>query len=323
MGAVLIGGRIREVSPMPYSAVHRQANPYAWRGLRFWLGELIAWQRKRFIVLSLFFLLLPLIRPIIGQYPCPEPDDILPCTCSLQENGVYVECSEATSSDEIFFAFNNAVWPVTDLAHFQLANNHDVKEIPERMFGDVSFEVIETFDCGIRSIHPSALLPSIDRLKLISMSEGALEQFPWDYVRNCTQLTTIDVTFNSITVLPPVQSKSLEVLGLVANYIPTLETGSYMPKLKFLSFCVSPYTRIDLGNNPISELAEGTFRPIFEILTQGDGSIVLGTSVVCDCTIAWLVLNPGFLGIIEAYCADGGPPIQELNPGDFADCNAM
>ncbi|CAG0889356.1 unnamed protein product [Darwinula stevensoni] len=319
--------------------------------------------KKRFIVLSLFCLLLPSIRPTTGQYPCPEPEDISPCTCFTNEEGVHAECYQATSSQDIFFAFNDAVWPVTNLTSFNLGHNYDVEEFSERIFGDISFEEITGVWSVVRSIHPSALLPSKDRLKRITMVRGALEQFPWDYMQHFTQLTSLEFQYNRLTGLPPVQSDSLEFidqnqvsdiqpgffLGLtsleeISCYPcplgPTLRNGTLAfdsPYLEYVEFPVSgissleshaitglrPDTIVELSGNPISELTEGTFRPMLEILSQGDGSISLGSHIVCDCTIAWLVLNPNFHGSIIASCADGGLPIQELNPEDFADCNVM
>ncbi|CAG0893881.1 unnamed protein product [Darwinula stevensoni] len=43
-----------------------------------------------------------------------------------------------------------------------------------------------------------------------------------------------------------------------------------------------PDTRISLGGSLISELAEGTFRPMLEILSQGEGSISV-SSEIFDC----------------------------------------
>ncbi|CAG0893880.1 unnamed protein product [Darwinula stevensoni] len=148
--------------------------------------------QTRFIVPSLFCLLLPSIGPTTGQYPCPNPEDISPCACSAREDKVYVSCFNATSSDDIFSAFNNAVWPVTNLTGFHLEHNFDVHEISERMFGDISFEGIGTDWCGVVSVRPSALMPSKDRLEYISMNRGVLEQFPWDYMQHATKLVAID-----------------------------------------------------------------------------------------------------------------------------------
>ena len=51
-----------------------------------------------------------------GQGPCPEPDVIIPCTCSYDESEIRaaVDCSEATSSEDIFSVFNDVSWPFLD-----------------------------------------------------------------------------------------------------------------------------------------------------------------------------------------------------------------
>ncbi|CAG0896128.1 unnamed protein product [Darwinula stevensoni] len=200
--------------------------------------------QKRFVVPSLFCLLLPSIRPTTGQYPCPNPEDISPCACSALEDKVYVSCFNTTSSDDIFSAFNNAFWPVTNLTGFHLGHNFDVHEISERMFGDISFEGIGTDWCGVVSVRPSALMPSKDRLEYISMNRGVLEQFPWDYMQHFTKLVAIDFKYNWLTVLPPVQSTSLERLVLAGNPITTLEAGSFMPNLKDINLCEFPLLMI-------------------------------------------------------------------------------
>ncbi|CAG0902816.1 unnamed protein product [Darwinula stevensoni] len=73
---------------------------------------------------------------------------------------------------------------------------------------------------------------------------------------------------------------------------------------------------IDLSENEISVLREEPFRPILEKIREID---LNDNPVVCDCTMAWIVLNPEFLAKVKGSCTDG-TDFQDLDPIDFQNC---
>ena len=74
-------------------------------------------------------------------FTCPDPEDILPCTCTYNENyrDTYIYCDDATSESEIEEAFL-APFPVKDLYRFFLRDNEDIRELTHSLFNGVTFE---------------------------------------------------------------------------------------------------------------------------------------------------------------------------------------
>ncbi|CAG0900176.1 unnamed protein product [Darwinula stevensoni] len=273
------------------------------------------------LTLPVFLLLASSLRTT-GQSPCPDPVDILPCSC-IQESDtgdVIVDCSRAASSDEIYSAFNDAFWPFTELKRFKLEDNTGVRDFPEGLFGDVSFERIHLSRTTIGSLHPGAILSSKDRLSLLGITYSALVDFPWDVLPQLTNLSQLNLSNNSLTVLPQSQSSSLQYLMIENNQVAEIQAGSSLPNLNILMLSIGPNSRVILADNRISELTEAAFRPMVEPLSQGEGYIVLyGNPVDCGCSIAWWVLNPDFRSTLQGRCP-GGTSFQDLDPEDYQDC---
>ncbi|CAG0901740.1 unnamed protein product [Darwinula stevensoni] len=335
-----------------------------------------------FVLLSLSILLFSASRTR-GQSPCPDPEDILPCTCYHNGNIVNVACLDATSSEQIFSVFNDVNWLFKKLTEFWIMSTEGVRELPEGVFGDVMFQSISVSQNDFVSIHPSVLLSSKDRIQDLFFFETLLEEFPWDTFPQLTNLTEVDVIHNALTTLPSLQSASLGFLSVRSNQIHVIEAAPSLPNLRQLhlddnpiselptgffndmgkleefwcQYCsfgptlptgsfqfhserishvdlwgnsistleldaiagIQSNTRIVLRENVITELTEASFRPIVEILSQGDGEMdVYGNPVECGCSIAWLILNPDFLGRVIGACADG-TNFQDLDPNIFQD----
>ncbi|CAG0898362.1 unnamed protein product, partial [Darwinula stevensoni] len=130
--------------------------------------------------LSLLCLLTSSLPKTSGQFPCPDPEDISPCTCSYDEGRMEItaDCSAATP-DEIFSAFNDATW-FSKLTKLNVWSNEAVTVLQKGIFGDISFQYMNVYDApNLVAIRPSALLPSRDRLVDASFGFGRLRDFPW------------------------------------------------------------------------------------------------------------------------------------------------
>ncbi|CAG0891151.1 unnamed protein product [Darwinula stevensoni] len=270
------------------------------------------------------------------------------------------------------------------MTQFLLIENEAVQELPEGVFGNVTFEAIIIFYAAVATVHPSALLPSKDRLYHVQIYFSGLADFPWEVLPELTHLYYLDLRNNYLTALPPVLSPSLTTLDLGGNRITRLESNWSAPNLTVLSFDYSPMSevqhgffwslpnlqrfwciscqlgqtilngtlgfhspaldlvsleqstissleshsitgftadaRIRLSKNQISELTEESFRPMLEVLSSGDGNIDLAENPVeCRCSMAWIVLNPDFLGSVKGQCTNG-TDFQDLDPEVFQDC---
>ncbi|CAG0889568.1 unnamed protein product [Darwinula stevensoni] len=197
------------------------------------------------IVLCLLSLLLSLVPPTSGQIPCPDPEDISPCTCSYdEENGqVSADCSLANVS-EIYSAFNDVVW------EFNTWGNVAITELSGGIFGNVSFQhVFIMYSENLVTIDPSFLLAMKDTLVTVSFTSGRLEDFPWDVVPQLVVIEQISLDGNAVTTVPELQSSTLQSLWLRDNRITTLQEKWILPIFSSLA----------LGGNPFSEFSSGFF----------------------------------------------------------------
>ncbi|CAG0902846.1 unnamed protein product [Darwinula stevensoni] len=135
---------------------------------------------EKLIALSLLCLLTSSLPGTSGHFPCPDPEDISPCTCTYDEGRLEItaDCSAATPS-EIFSAFNDATW-FSKLTKLNVWSNEAVTVLQKGIFGDISFQYVNVYDApNLVAIRPSALLPSRDRLVDASFGFGRLRDFPW------------------------------------------------------------------------------------------------------------------------------------------------
>ncbi|CAG0902817.1 unnamed protein product [Darwinula stevensoni] len=256
-----------------------------------------------------------------GQSPCPDPEAIIPCVCSHNETlaTVTVDCSEATSSEEIFSAFNDADWPILNLTSFWLERNDRVEQLPEGVFGDVTFQEIEVSRTSVESIDPEALLPSKDRLERLDINNSKLKEFPFEIIAQFSILTYLSLGANELTSLSSFQSSSLETLGVAGNQL-TFFGNMSLPNLRSFLMSFSSHLNLHLRKNEIAVVNEESFRPILEVISNVTGNIDLTDNpVVCNCTMAWIVLNPAFLTKVTGSCTDG-TDFQDLDPIDFQNC---
>ncbi|CAG0890035.1 unnamed protein product [Darwinula stevensoni] len=263
------------------------------------------------------------------ESPCPGSDVIFPCNCliDLGLRSVTVDCSNAFSGDEISYAFNHGLWPSNHFTEFRMVRNEFVQELPEGVFANVSFKNIFIEHSALVSVHRTALLPSKDQLETITIADCNLEDFPWEILPELGSLAWLFLAVNALNAVPPLNSSSLESLSIVGNRIRTLESGWFLPNMQdlfldYLSLLAGFPTdvTIDFHFNEISEVNEESFRPMLEVVSKGKGSIsVHGNPVECDCSMAWVVLNPDFLAKLKGYCSDL-TEFQDLDPNDFQDC---
>ncbi|CAG0905169.1 unnamed protein product [Darwinula stevensoni] len=345
---------------------------------------------------SPLFILLASIPGLTWQNLCPDPGDILPCTSAgADADNVIVDCSAVASSDQIFSTFNDA--------EFRLYENPAVKEIPEGAFGEISFKVIDLQASAVGSVHPSAHIPSGDRLHTLFVWSSALAEFPWDALERLTRLEVLWLEANALTTLGSFQSSSLQILQVSVNQIAssqagcqclnrsnamstevfvscsddadgihrihlqvgircrkscfddletfeefscsrcslgsTLFDGSFqlrsqnVQSLYLDNFIASPESHaitgfsvnafIGLSFNAIAELREGSFRPMLEVVPQGNCYLSFyANPIACDCSMDWIVLRPDFLQSVEGHCTDG-TEFHNLDPQDFLGCLAM
>ena len=116
-----------------------------------------------------------------------------------------------------------------------MRNNDFVTELPEDVFGSVSFqEIYLNSDLNLRIVHRAAILASKDRLKTLHLRNNALDDFAFDILPELTSLGELRLDGNILTALPSLSSGTLTFIALQGNNIDTLEPGWNIPTLKTL-----------------------------------------------------------------------------------------
>ncbi|CAG0898887.1 unnamed protein product [Darwinula stevensoni] len=317
---------------------------------------------------------------------CPNEVDLRPCTCFSNSDGdSTVDCSDVATSGEIWSVFNRATWPSSRLQQFFLSVNTKLKDLPDGAFGNISFASMDLTLTNLKTIAPSALLPSRDRLVQLAVVHSSLEEFPFALLPRMQRLRILHLSHNLLTSVPPLQSQSLQELRLLNNHILKVEeSGWATPNLKVLDIGRNPLSRfpsgilnglekleefscsechlgptlsrglldfrsralrvVHLDGNNISRLepgaitglqpntsvylrgmenlalSEDSFRPMLEVLTVGNGVLILGRKLFgCDCDIAWLVADRTFLRSIDGGCSSG-KELKDLESDSMKNC---
>ncbi|CAG0902950.1 unnamed protein product [Darwinula stevensoni] len=195
-----------------------------WKTMGFWI----------FLLLTCNFL--SLIPWTCGQeaYPCPPSEDISPCSCEYDAPSfISVDCTFANTS-QIISAFNGVAW-FPNLTNFYVWYNDWVTELPEGVFGTVTFERIQLNGVrNLNSVHPSVILESKDRLQQLLICDCLLDHFQWDILSQLTELKFFGLCDSDVTDLPVFDSLILEGLYLPGNRISTFEAGWSTPNIKYL-----------------------------------------------------------------------------------------
>ncbi|CAG0884973.1 unnamed protein product [Darwinula stevensoni] len=261
----------------------------------------------RFSALLLLALLSAKCGPAEGK--CPT-GDVLPCKCGsrfLQDHHdgeVQLDCSSANTSEEISSA-SRASWPSSQLWQFRLTDNKLVEELPEGVMGDLSFQSIWVSDTALKRIHPSAILPSGDRLVNLSVenSYNPLSEFPSTVIKSLRKLE--EFYCSGCNLGPTLSNGLLRFRSKTLKLVVLWENGISRLGPKDISG-IRTDTVVYLTHNKIAMLDEGIFRPTLEIMSQGKGVLHLeGNPVQCGRNLEWLALAPKLLRKVKGACEDG------------------
>ncbi|CAG0898899.1 unnamed protein product [Darwinula stevensoni] len=176
-----------------------------------------------------------------GLELCPPSDGIAPCACVVHSTQVVdVDCMDAETVEDVYRAFNGVTWEFKNMTRF-LLHDLEIEDFPEDVLGDVSFQDMQLLDnVYLRSIHPSALLPSRDRLETLTL-QGChqLSSFPFEILPEMEVLKNLLITCNNFKNVPALRSDSLKTLNLWDGQIISLEGGAWSMQ-SLTTFVIGP-----------------------------------------------------------------------------------
>ena len=118
-----------------------------------------------------------------------------------------------------------------------MQENAQLTDLPQGIFGDVSFEeIFIKWAWNLETIHPDAILQSKDRLRRLQINSyyENLDNFPWSSLSEMVIIDALDLMFNALTTISAFESPTLELLTLDDNRISTVEAGWQTPNLRYL-----------------------------------------------------------------------------------------
>ncbi|CAG0900915.1 unnamed protein product [Darwinula stevensoni] len=170
---------------------------------------------------------------------------------------------------------------------------------------NLDYNQIATFEEG-RWVTPE--------LRVLDISYNPLSSFPSAVIKDMQKLEKFYCSGCNLgpTLLMgqlEFRSKTLKLVSLRENSISRLEPAAIGG--------INADTTVDLTWNNITILDENAFRPILEIMSLGDGLLLIDYNPIhCDCTLDWLALAPALMKKLKGTCTNG-TDLRDLNLLDF------
>ena len=161
---------------------------------------------------------------------CPEPETITPCICTLFEGSLYLDCSLASSVEEINEVFQ-VEFPIQTFAQFAIYfNNISDFETINFTTNGVSFEEFLFISEDGSSTSTEAITEDVFRDSASVVTEIHIvglpisdDGFPFNKLTEYPTLTTFELRLGALTEMPLITSDSLRILELQGNFISVLD----------------------------------------------------------------------------------------------------
>lgn len=212
---------------------------------------------KKFAHLGLLSLLITFCHGrflTFPKLPCPIPEDILPCTCTGDENGTMdMDCSHVVSEDELERVFSS-FFPYTMFRNFTVVDNTYLKTLRNQALGIASFTGVYIMNSVLEVVEPDALSSSFATARVVNMQNNSISSFPFETLPSFTSLLELGLSDNSLT-FPALESETLLVLDLSNNQIQNVAATAFLD--------VPEISEIYLGGNQISHIPTGKMGSYF------------------------------------------------------------
>lgn len=168
---------------------------------------------------------------------CPDPLAIEPCTCEMENDDLFLDCSLVTSEEQLAEILGQPL-PSYDFKMFSIFDNRNLSAIPAGTFGSLTFEEVQLKGGNIEVIEPGAFLGSVHTLKKLSIINHELSSFPFEEVELFRQLGSLKFDYNRLEELPALKSSTLYKLDLSRNPLRSVHEDVLqgLPSLTDVSF---------------------------------------------------------------------------------------
>ncbi|XP_047472663.1 oplophorus-luciferin 2-monooxygenase non-catalytic subunit-like [Penaeus chinensis] len=183
--------------------------------------------------------------------PCPIPEDILPCTCSVDVDGaIDMDCSHVASEEQLARVFSATI-PFPNFRRLVISQNTHLKSLQRGALGETSFREIFVIGSVLQEVQEGALSNSYTTLTDIRIYSNNLSEFPFQELPLFTALLRLDLNHNNLYNFPFLNSDVLTYIDLGFNHISELPSEGFRN--------LSQLAEVHLPGNRIQEIHTGTF----------------------------------------------------------------
>ncbi|XP_050688320.1 oplophorus-luciferin 2-monooxygenase non-catalytic subunit-like [Eriocheir sinensis] len=291
------------------------------------------------VVLSILLCFVGAGLGVGAEGSCPEPSDILPCTCNNGSLGLVMDCSGVKDEPELAQVFAIDL-PSTNfyellISHDPVNPDYQLQSLKATTLGEATFERVAISGTQIVTIAGYALDKSKSTLKVLSLDGNRINSFPFEALPRYTKLTRLLLANNNLEILPQIISETLESLDVQGNTM-VVESKAFERSPSLLSIDLSRtgqqslqpglftplanLQELDLSDNEITELEEAAIvtaasSMLFLDLSRNDITFVRHDSIVGLSPGGFLLMNNN--GITELTKESWQRIFEQLQPDGY------
>lgn len=169
------------------------------------------------------------------QSSCPDPEDILPCECTFDDQlGVMdMNCSAVLDEEQLRQVFLASV-PDKQFRALIITNNPHIRFLENGVFSDFTFQRIDIMDGVLEVIEEAALTGSASTVFEMNFHRNNIKDFPFLSLREFSALENLNLHYNKIKEIPLFESWSLKEFYIFGNPLAHFPADSLagLPNLK-------------------------------------------------------------------------------------------
>lgn len=184
------------------------------------------------------------------KLPCPDPDDIRPCICSIGENyAMNMDCSNITSEQQLEEIFHTD-FPFDNFNKLEITNNSYLEVLRAGVLGNATFTEINIKNCALHTIQDGVFAGSHATLEALRLNGNNISTTA-ENISLFTNLEYLSIQSSLLKEFPSLISPSLRILILDGNHFDSIPDNAIklLPSLKVVS----------LGDCSVSEIMSGAF----------------------------------------------------------------
>ncbi|XP_047486213.1 oplophorus-luciferin 2-monooxygenase non-catalytic subunit-like [Penaeus chinensis] len=175
----------------------------------------------------------------LRSLPCPDPQDISPCVCTVSEqHKMDIDCSQVESEDQLAQVFSSYI-PFTNFHALYINENQHLKILRNGDLGPASFEWIYITGGVLEEVQDEALSQSYPTASHINFQANNVSKFPFHELSLFTSLVHLQMRTNSLDSFPVLHSDTLEEIVLNENLFGEIPLDGFHGVKNLYSISVS------------------------------------------------------------------------------------